>query len=74
MKKLNRDDQGRVRAYLQNLGNLYGVHILVRVCGYCSLYMGVKDGQGVSGISHGVCPTCLEKLKREMKGGVKNVE
>ena len=62
--KLDRDDQQRVRSYLQNLSTFYGVHVIVRACMYCDLYLGVIDGEGEHGISHGLCPAC-EKAMRE---------
>jgi len=33
------------------------------VCACCGKDMGEKDGEGVEGISHGVCEQCLKKLK-----------
>mgnify|MGYP001593043777 FL=1 len=32
--------------------------ILKVVCMYCGAGMGEKDGQGVEGISHGICEQC----------------
>ena len=29
-------------------------------CGWCSKPMGVKDGKGVTGITHSICDSCLE--------------
>jgi len=40
---------------------------LTIVCAWCNKDMGEKDGQGVSGISHGICPSCQEKLMNELK-------
>jgi len=31
------------------------------VCGWCGKNMGTKDGKGVSGISHSMCPKCFKK-------------
>jgi len=31
------------------------------VCMYCQKDLGTKDGKGVSGISHGICPECYDK-------------
>ncbi len=67
MPKLNRDQQKNVRDYLQNLSTIYGVHILGVCCGWCGLWLGVKNGQGKHGISHGICPACAEKMKGEGK-------
>ncbi len=36
--------------------------ILYVVCGWCGKDMGQKDGQGQTGISHGMCPACYKKL------------
>lgn len=30
-------------------------------CTWCSCYMGEKDGEGVSGISHSICRDCWPK-------------
>ena len=30
-------------------------------CAWCQKDMGTKDGKGVSGISHSMCPECLKK-------------
>lgn len=35
--------------------------ILKVVCMYCKADMGEKDGQGVSGVSHGICRGCWEE-------------
>lgn len=35
--------------------------ILKSVCMYCKRAMGEKDGGGVSGTSHGICPACWKK-------------
>lgn len=61
MPKLSLENQSRVRAYLQNLHNLYQISIIVSICGYCNDWTGVKDGAGVYGISHGICLKCMEK-------------
>ncbi len=33
--------------------------IIKVVCMYCKADMGEKDGEGVEGVSHGICPKCL---------------
>lgn len=38
--------------------------LLRRVCAYCGMDMGIKDGQGVSGVTHGICDSCLERETR----------
>lgn len=30
-------------------------------CGWCDKWLGEKDGQGVEGVSHGICDDCLTK-------------
>ena len=32
------------------------------VCAWCDKDMGEKDGQGVEGTSHSICPACLAKF------------
>lgn len=36
--------------------------VLFRFCMRCGAFLGLKDGQGVTGISHGVCPHCLQEM------------
>lgn len=36
------------------------------VCGKCKTFMDVKDGQGVSGTSHGLCDSCLEEYRKKI--------
>ncbi len=67
MPKLNRDQQKNVRDYLQNLSTIYGVHIILLACAWCDKLLGVKDGQGKHGISHGICPACAQKMKEGIK-------
>jgi hypothetical protein len=67
MPKLSIDNQGRVKAYLQNLHNFYGVSIICSVCAYCHEWITVKDGEGNYGISHGLCKKCLPKVLAETK-------
>jgi hypothetical protein len=33
--------------------------LIIVCCMYCKTEYGRKDGRGVSGVSHGVCPACL---------------
>ena len=67
MPKLSIDNQSRVRAYLENMGRLYGVHVIISVCSDCGEWLSVKNGDGVHGISHTFCPACLEKVRETMK-------
>ena len=39
------------------------------VCAWCDTDMGEKDGEGVSGITHSICPACLAKELNKIKGG-----
>jgi len=32
------------------------------VCAWCHKDMGEKDGEGIDGVSHGVCEECLNRL------------
>jgi len=32
------------------------------VCAWCDKDMGEKDGKGIEGISHSICPECLAKV------------
>jgi len=34
---------------------------LTVVCAWCGKHLGVKDGKGESGVSHGICPECSTK-------------
>ena len=35
--------------------------IIKIICGKCKIDMGEKDGQGMTGISHSLCPPCAKK-------------
>jgi len=35
--------------------------ILIVKCAWCGKIKGIKDGKGVSGISHGICKHCADK-------------
>ena len=37
------------------------VQTIIVKCAWCGKDIGAKDGEGVSGISHGICEECLEK-------------
>lgn len=34
---------------------------LIIVCAWCGKYLGEKDGDGQTGITHGICPECAEE-------------
>jgi len=40
---------------------------LIVKCGWCGKAMGEKDGQGISGISHGMCKKCYDKAMADME-------
>lgn len=42
---------------------------LIIKCAWCKKPLGTKDGQGVSGISHGICKDCEKKFE---KGDIKH--
>ncbi len=35
------------------------------VCAWCNKDMGEKDGEGVRGVSHGLCRECFDKVMSE---------
>lgn len=37
------------------------------VCSWCSKEMSAKDGEGESGISHGMCDDCLTKFDGDIR-------
>ena len=41
--------------------------ILKVVCMYCGRHIEDKDGEGVEGISHGLCMECLEAWLKERR-------
>ena len=51
--------EAALRDDLLDIQRLYDVHVIVTVCMYCREEYGVKDGEGVAGISHGICPRCF---------------
>ena len=36
---------------------------LTVICAWCGKDLGTKDGKGTTGITHGICKECAEKLK-----------
>ena len=36
-------------------------------CAWCGKHLGTKDGKGQSGISHGICATCRDKMLKPSK-------
>ena len=35
------------------------------VCAWCGEEMGEKDGEGIDGVSHSICESCLSKVESE---------
>ena len=40
------------------------------VCARCNKDMGEQDGEGIGGVSHGLCQECLDKLASEMENEI----
>ncbi len=40
------------------------------VCAWCGKDVGEKDGEGIEGISHGVCEECLSKFDVEAENNI----
>lgn len=47
-----------------------GMDVILCACMYCDKIYDAKDGEGVHGLSHGICPTCLPKAEKELSGEV----
>ena len=39
--------------------------VLKVVCAWCNKDLGEKDGGGNTGVSHGICPACRDRIERE---------
>jgi hypothetical protein len=39
---------------------------IVVFCAWCGKPLGTKDGEGVSGVSHGICPDCARQFLNEL--------
>ncbi|MBI4025206.1 MAG: hypothetical protein HY360_09520 [Verrucomicrobia bacterium] len=39
------------------------LHTITVLCAYCKKLIGRKEGDGVSGTSHGICASCLTLAK-----------
>ena len=46
-------------AYPERMG------MLCRTCAWRNRHMGYKDGQGQTGVTHGLCIDCARKLEEE---------
>ena len=55
---LPRPSQPAVTAVLQLIQKDMGAAYIITICMYCLKLLGVKDGRGMCGISHGMCPNC----------------
>jgi hypothetical protein len=43
----------------------YQIKTVIQViCAWCGKSLGQKDGEGIEGISHGICPECEAKQER----------
>ena len=40
------------------------------VCAWCGKDMGEKDGEGIEGISHGICEECLTQLEEKAENKI----
>ena len=45
---------------------------LTIVCAFCGKYMGEKNGNGVEGISHGVCYDCFREWQIKVNSRAKS--
>jgi len=57
----------------RDLQTIKKISVMVRFCSYCGAYMGVKDGNGNTGPSHGICPECKAELLAYTKAEAGNV-
>ena len=55
---------------MNNLGKRDGNQKIKIVCAWCGKDMGEKEGEGVEGVSHGVCNPCLDKLQAKTENGI----
>ena len=37
------------------------------ICAWCGKEMGVKEAEGGSGITHGICPECNKKVREDLQ-------
>lgn len=43
---------------------------MLRRCAWCGTWLGQTDSHDSSKITHGICPTCLVKLQREIRASL----
>lgn len=41
--------------------------IIEVICMFCKEHVGFKDGQGISGVSHGCCKKCYDIQTKEIE-------
>lgn len=49
------------------LANHFDADTIVVICAKCGDYIGSKDGQGVRGISHGLCTECAARERAKLQ-------
>ena len=52
------------------MGEKSGSHGMRVVCAWCNKDIGEKDGEGVWGVSHGLCRECFDKVMAEEENGI----
>ncbi len=40
--------------------------VIITVCCACKRALGVKDGKGISGLSHTYCPNCYKDVLKQL--------
>lgn len=56
-------DYNPLDAWIKMGKDHHNISIIVTLCQQCGVYMGIKDGQGEYGVSHGLCPKCVNKQR-----------
>lgn len=46
---------------MRDVARITGYNLMVRFCAHCGAYQGLKDGQGNTGTSHGICHDCKQE-------------
>lgn len=68
MSKITASNQKEIESCLEFMHRRFGIDIILAKCIVCEEIYGIKDGQGVYGISHGFCEKCgkieLKKIKK----------
>lgn len=63
---LDKTDQAELNMHFECIFNAMEIGIIATVCMECGLFIGLKDGEGCYGISHGFCLPCKEKALKRM--------